>query len=1744
MSLKKRFVKNAFKRSAFGVVAVACIATANLMAETPSPKQPEIASVDAVDPAKRVGPGERTKSTNFKITVKFLDVKSGDKISVLAGRSGNIQKLPPRLLTDPEVAAKSATLELAFSNDGPGAQRLIVVLDRPSSTPGAPDQTSASKPFDLLIDTIGPVVREIKLLGVPGGPSVLNVTFEDDDVDPGLAKTAANYVINGTGGTGAFTTAAGVQPAGITMSADNRTAQIVVGALRTDSYQLSIKEALKDGLANTAPPQQTFIFSSLPEAERGTHVQFPEYTARPPQRKAEVFNPGDRVETRVARLYYYRDAHRVAQIINRNVKSHNRAAVTQAQQNAEEARTIANQKVADRKQREAAAIRAAEATRMAEHELAAAREALEEIRAVNAQSTQGAAAAARASTAASRQAAPEVAALTRRISELTAKITKLDASIAADGTSLASHEKQVSGFDEDITGLDAQIESQKVDLANADLDVTKLDLEIVKSQMILSQLAKDQANASPQTEKDRIGAAFTAQENKHKDLVAQKTAAEGSKTAAQDAIKSLSAMYSAKLKERAVPEAKRKFLADRLNRLSADREAASDEQEELKAKKDSLTNASTDLTADETQLKQRSGVAKTATTEFVAKVREAETKVASLREIERNKQEDIDKAQEAEDRAKENQFRAEVAAATADPDTYVAGEVGSLDPVTQVSVSVIGEGLIQLRGPIRGINKIRTMINQIDSPVGQVKVGIFTVQINGEHGDRMENVASRVEGNIDLSRYLTNQSMGLLRRSIQEIAGVMVNSVNGEMQGHRQVDRDRKYLYAFFGRDFIDELYEMDSEFLRTENKLLSLHSMDTTNPSQAFFIMALAKNDVRQMILERFQYLVQCEMPNIEWDFRRSAHITVNGKICKDKVMPLKDVAQNVHDKYHFRNLHGFFTAWVDGTNTMTPMQREFIRLAQVFKSQMVAEVELKQRVIERGLIEDQANTELDFAEKSQGVRDKAQGAVIASLDGLVDSQTQLTQLIAEMDATLAVLDEQMSRIKNTTARDNVTRRAILTKLRTQPPGGNRQLTDSESAQVDIARKNYLSLLNTIKSKRDFFPEPFWDELQAESIPKSPTTLIEAQNQLQDMATKTEDSDVYEDSWLFRGNEYLSRWSDIGRAFRTLVDILANPDSKAIDIDRAYNSAMRISEERFPRSEGIPPKLVNLIKQTTQVRTSLQYSEYGIVRSRKIEHRLRKDIDHRKLLEFLTDEQEEKHIELVEGTRSHIAQIDSYLKRLAIALEDDFKVQFYDPAFAEVRKASREWDVNLGQVERTTILTNNRAFAKVSPQATMEFDLPKRDIMITEAMKGAKAVVNEYGTLLQDPTFLSVAGMMSGSPAVGGVPGTSAVPGLPGQGRPAAGVRNVLPGQSTDATEQLMAETGGPNRKFGSEFEKLIPDPAIYKIETGTGFEIRPVIQPDGHSIIYDFDYMYTTNVREPVRPDEKHLGRVKRHYIHTEVQTASFELREISRYQVALKVSRTSRGVPLMEDIPGVGTLFRPLPSDESSLQQNIILGQSTVYPTLFDLMGLRWSKHVVDVDHIGLRDLEHVIRGRNTTIHDFTFDEASKRVDGFLDIETKQKDHVRPDLYHQQRFPSPYHPGGYQNPQLKDERDPLGRGFDRTDTRPEEFRDPQYDSKYRVPVDQLPTRGSRPEVIELGPLPSAPLSKVPGASPAEEIQLQGHTRVSDGRLPSSSSKKAVQSDAPTNTQADPTKTSAAPTSGKPKMFNLPSFGSRKKK
>ena len=54
------------------------------------------------------------------------------------------------------------------------------------------------------------------------------------------------------------------------------------------------------------------------------------------------------------------------------------------------------------------------------------------------------------------------------------------------------------------------------------------------------------------------------------------------------------------------------------------------------------------------------------------------------------------------------------------------------------------------------------------------------------------------------------------------------------------------------------------------------------------------------------------------------------------------------------FQSLRGLFNAEIAADETMTPMQREFVRLAQIFKSRLIVEMELRQRVMERSIIEE----------------------------------------------------------------------------------------------------------------------------------------------------------------------------------------------------------------------------------------------------------------------------------------------------------------------------------------------------------------------------------------------------------------------------------------------------------------------------------------------------------------------------------------------------------------------------------------------------------------------------------------------------------------------------------------------------------------------------------------------------------------------------------------------------------------------
>ncbi len=1471
--------------------------------------------------------GERTNQTSLKLSATVAGWSVGD---VFAGKDGTLA-----------VLARNGTHDFnLFANQG--EQRIAVTLKNDTN---ATQLVTVNKP--LIFDTIGPAVTQVKLVGAKGGDATLQIYFDADDLNETQAKCSDNFKITRMADGNSFTSDIGFKAGTPALGPNRNVVLIRLTDMVTDTYRVEITSGLTDQAGNSAgyrdgkpAKEQRFYFNSYPDRDKGQHVEFPNFVPR--QRLGPGgFNPGDHVETRVVRLYYYRDAHRVAEIINRNVQSYNRAAVDQKRREAESSRNRAETLTDDRRSNEREAVQAAQEARQAEHEL---------------------------------QRAEELAGQAR-------------AKAAQDSTNLKASELRVEA---------ATREKQDADRLLA---------------------AAQTANDPAKLKFAEAAVAFAEEQLRHANSTKQSLAAAA-----------LSSENDRRAKETAVKEATARLQAKR------------------------------------------------------------NTEIA--------KREEWNQSEAKEDRASEDQFRKEVAASHEDPDTYAPGKPESVDAVTQVSISVIGEGLIQLRGPIRGINKIRTMIDQIDSPVGQVKVGIFTVQINGEHGDRMEKVAQRVEGNIDISRFLTAQSMMLLRRAVQELAAEVAQEAERGL--HQQVDRDRKYLYTFFGRDFIDELYAMDSEFLHTENKVLCLHSMDTVSRSNALFVMALAKSNIRQRIIERFMQLIECELPKAEYDFRKASRVLPCGRKTQ------REVYEKAATLYRFGSLRGMFDVPLsdDQQNIMSPMQREFIRLAQIFKSQMISESELKRQVVKRGLIEDRSYDDEELARVLDGPHQKALALLRTKFEKLVESQTTFDEVMVALataigrvqtalagtaksaDTLTVALAEQ--RMKFVAAKALASTSLPQTNLRATGPSPGivfavKQLeelnSDAQKAQQFISKsKARLDENQALSTEVKDDLKSLLDEMNDKFDPRTLSSRIDSP------ANDRQKVSEYKRKATARLDSTEAAWSEVRRRFtdfRKAADLF---ESDTGQFEKSYTDLLTA----IGKLGDAPDAVVVRAKANDayQVVLGVRLIDSDIKRATYLANRTRRDLDAKKLMDFLIDEKEEKWIELREGTKAHIATMDNYLKRLAIALEDDFKVQFYDPAFAEIRKAAREWDVNLSQVERTTILTNNRAFAKVSPQATMEFDLPKRDILIQEAFKGAKAMVEDYGALLQDPTFLAASKMLSGSPTASAAsPPKANIAGLPSQGQPGPPVKSVLPGLPSATEEQVLNQSAGQDREIGAALEALIPDPAIYKFETGTGFEIRPVIQPDGDSVIYDFNYMYTTNVREPVRADEKHLGRVKRHFIDTQVQTSSFELREISRYQVALKASRTSRGVPLFEDIPGVGALFRPLPSAESSLQQNIILGQSVVYPTLFDLMGLRWAPHLVNVSHRQLLDDQHLTQGRMKILSDWVAEKTEDKLDEFLGIRSEYKHLHRPDLYHSRDVPSPYHPGGYAEPNIAD---PTRRQFEIPDRRPNEMREPAYEPRRRVPApeDEIDV-GPRGTLILTEPAPRTFESgKKPGAAPRNDM------------------------------------------------------------
>ncbi len=561
--------------------------------------------------------------------------------------------------------------------------------------------------------------------------------------------------------------------------------------------------------------------------------------------------------------------------------------------------------------------------------------------------------------------------------------------------------------------------------------------------------------------------------------------------------------------------------------------------------------------------------------------------------------------------------------------------------------------------------------------------------------------------------------------------------------------RDDKYLEAFFGQDFIDELRTLDSEFLKTGNKLLSLHSMDTTSLSAALFLFALAKNSTRKEILDDFQRQVECDLPQAEMEFLQAAGPTEH----HERRMTL--LALNAR----FVSLRGFFNGDVAGDDTLNPIQREFIRLAQIFKSRLVTELELNQRMMERSMIEDRLGDYLAELRKAAAKEQSAEN-VLASLTGTlrkdqqdvltgvaqIDSQARAAELAlnpirdktTEVTAAIATSPKSMFRMlppqlehirkiageKHFRASDVQRFETFVNafQARLLGPDGEIRATPSAKYLIDLNREfddimqniwsvvdnsdpdkqQFLKIMalsahrpNTVvlglpidsgvvtvqlneSGKAQFIRDANgWPKFQRwlTSQTQDAHVLFERSRQiltqsigyaanspqmLQLDAAETELKKIDPSNSVQAFNNYSSlcaaliQLRDLAKSVResfsqpsaVLSGVAKSLSLQDPDIPRAYGEWVTVRSQLLylPKSPGgvAPNDLV------TQINASFLQSITDNLRftnAKRDAVTSRRPLDQKKFLDMLTDDIEDKYIELLEGTRAHTANIDAYIK-------------------------------------------------------------------------------------------------------------------------------------------------------------------------------------------------------------------------------------------------------------------------------------------------------------------------------------------------------------------------------------------------------------------------------------------------------------------------------------------------------------------
>ena len=253
------------------------------------------------------------------------------------------------------------------------------------------------------------------------------------------------------------------------------------------------------------------------------------------------------------------------------------------------------------------------------------------------------------------------------------------------------------------------------------------------------------------------------------------------------------------------------------------------------------------------------------------------------------------------------------------------------------------------------------------------------------------------------------------------------------------------------------------------------------------------------------------------------------------------------------------------------------------------------------------------------------------------------------------------------------------------------------------------------------------------------------------------------------------------------------------------------------------------------------------------------------------------------EQAAPRVAAADEMLKRMSSRIEDDLDKEYIQPMLKSVRTALVKQGLTVGIVERTSVLATNRLKARVDPKGTYDLSVGEQQDLLASV------------------------------------------------------------GQLTSI--YMSAQTGGALAAFGSMNSlNQKQEQHIYGVTTGNKFEVTPIFDPSGQALRFKFDYVSNSLVRNPRGTVDPSMPSL-RHTINTEVQLSNLEIREVSRYESNAKLGIPTRyfgGIPILTDIPGL----KPIPiigwfvrrgGSNAEVQQSVIFGQTTIYPTIGSIVEL---------------------------------------------------------------------------------------------------------------------------------------------------------------------------------------------------------------